>query len=155
MCRLVLPAGETIVKKNWLWIAPLLLLSLPASADWTYVDGGDGYERYLDLDSVSHEGRRVRVWEVDDNEQPDRSGVTSLRSRTEYDCMTRMYRITHLSGHSSHMTQGQVVFSEAFDGDWEPVAPGTLGEASMHIVCNAGELQDELYSEQGETFSAR
>ena len=69
------------MNKNWLWIAPLMLLSLPASAEWTYVDGGEGYDRYLDLDSLSREGRRVRVWEVDDNEQPDRSGVISLRSR--------------------------------------------------------------------------
>ncbi len=143
MSRPGLSAGERIVKKNWLWIAPLLLLSLPASAEWTYVDGGEGYERYLDLDSVSREGRRVRVWEVDDNENPDRSGVISLRSRTEYDCMTRMYRITHLSGHTRHMTQGQVVFSESVDGGWEPVSPGTLGEASMHMVCEAGALQEE------------
>jgi hypothetical protein len=136
-----------IVKKNGLWIAPLMLLSLPACADWTYVDGGEGYERYMDLDSVSREGRRVRVWEVDDNDQPDRSGVISLRSRTEYDCMTHMYRITHLSGHTSHMTQGQVVFSETVDAGWEPISPGTLGEASMHIVCEAsaqmGALQEE------------
>lgn len=139
------------MKKNWLWIAPLMLLSLPASADWTYVDGGDGYERYLDLDSVSREGARVRVWEVDDNAQPDRSGVISLRSRTEYDCTTRMYRITHVSGHTSHMTQGRVVFSEAMDGNWEPVSPGTLGEASMQMVCEVADLRstpgDELQAE--------
>lgn len=132
------------MNKNWLWIAPLMLLSLPASADWTYVDGGEGYERYLDLDSVSREGRRVRVWEIDDNAQPDRSGVISLRSRTEYDCMTHMYRITHLSGHTLHMTQGQVVFSEALDGNWEPVTPGTLGEASMNIVCEDAGMRSEM-----------
>ncbi len=131
------------MKKNWLWIAPMLLLSLPASAEWTYVDGGEGYERYLDLDSVSREGRRVRVWEVDDNEQSDRSGVISLRSRTEYDCLTRMYRITHLSGHTQHMTQGQVVFSDVVDGNWEPVSPGTLGEASMHMVCAADQQRSD------------
>lgn len=129
--------------KTWLWMTPLLLLSLPASAEWTYVDGGDGYERYLDLESVNREGRRVRVWEIDDNERPDKTGVTSLRSRTEYDCMTHMYRITHLSGHTSHMTQGQVIFSEAIDGDWEPVAPGTLGDASLQMVCDPNHRNEQ------------
>ncbi len=129
--------------KTWLWIAPLMLLSLPASADWTFVDGGEGYDRYLDLDSLSREGRRVRVWEVDDNARADHTGVTSLRSRTEYDCMTRMYRITHLSGHTQHMTEGQIVFSEVVDGNWEPVAPGTLGEASMLMVCRHTQLLEQ------------
>ena len=119
MPTLILGLGK-IVNKNWLWIAPLLMLSLPASADWTYVDGGEGYERYLDLE-----------------------GVISLRSRTEYDCMTHMYRITHLSGHTLHMTQGQVVFSESVDGDWEPVSPGTLGETSMQMVCEVGARQED------------
>ena len=121
--------------KTWPWIAPLLLLSLPVSAEWTYVDGGEGYDRYLDLDSMTRDGERVTVWEVDDNAGTDKSGVISLRSRTEYDCADRLYRIVHLSGHSSHMTAGRVVFSESVDGNWLPVAPDTLGEASMQMAC--------------------
>lgn len=118
-----------------LWITPLLLLCLPARAEWTFVDGGDGYERYIERDSILRDGPRVRVWEVDDASAPDKQGVHSLRSRTEYDCEERLYRIVHLSGHSERMTQGTILFSKAVDGEWKPVQPDTLGEVSMEMAC--------------------
>lgn len=113
----------------------LLACAAPASAGWTYVDGGAGYDRYLDDDSIDRDGARVQVWELDNNEVADASGVMSLRSRTEYDCEARRYRIVHLSGHSQQMSGGEVLFSQSVDGQWRPVAPETLGEASLRMAC--------------------
>ena len=118
------------------WIAPLLLLAcLPASAEWSYVDGSEGYERYLDRETIARDGKLARVWEVDDIAVPDQSGVQSLRSRTEYDCEDRKYRVLYLSGHSDHMTEGAQLFSGQVDGEWKPVLDDTLGELSMDIAC--------------------
>lgn len=113
----------------------LLAWGAPASAEWTHVDSGPGYDRYLDRDSIDRDGARVQVWELDNNEYPDASGVMSLRSWTEYDCDTRRYRIAHLSGHSQQMSGGEVLFSQAVEGAWRPVAPQTLGEASLQMAC--------------------
>ncbi len=120
--------------KTWLWITPLLF-ALPAQAEWTFVDGGDGVERYIERDSIDRNGARVQVWEVDDSAEPDKFGVLSLRSRTEYDCRERLYRIVQLSGHSQRMSQGTVVFSETVNGQWKPVQPDTLGALSLEMVC--------------------
>ena len=120
--------------KTWLWITPLLF-ALPAQAEWTFVDGGDGVERYIERDSIDRNGVRVQVWEVDDSAEPDKFGVLSLRSRTEYDCRERLYRIVQLSGHSQRMSQGTVVFSETVNGQWKPVQPDTLGALSLEMVC--------------------
>lgn len=122
--------------KTWPCLIPaLLLFSLPASADWTYVDGGDGYDRYIERETIQRDGNLVRVWEVDDTAAPDSYGVHSLRSRTEYDCEERKYRIVYLSAHSDHMTKGSVVFSGQLDGEWKPVQEDTLGELSMDMAC--------------------
>lgn len=121
--------------KSWLLAFPLLAFGMPAGATWTFVDGGDGYERYIDRETIDREGNLVRVWEVDNNTVADASGVVSLRSRTEYDCNSRRYRIVHLSGHTREMTEGDVVFSKAIDGEWRPIAPETLGEVSMEMAC--------------------
>lgn len=121
--------------KSLLFALPLLAISLPAGATWTFVDGGEGYERYIDRDTIDREGDLVRVWEVDNNAVADASGVLSLRSRTEYDCSSRRYRVVHLSGHTREMTDGDVVFSNAVSGEWRPVAPETLGEVSMELAC--------------------
>ncbi len=121
--------------KSSLFALPLLAISLQAGATWTFVDGGDGYERYIDRNTLVREGDRVRVWEVDNNSVADAQGVVSLRSQTEYDCSSRRYRIVHLSGHTREMTEGDVVFSKAVDGDWRPIAPEPLGAVSMELAC--------------------
>jgi hypothetical protein len=119
---------------TWRWLIPLLL-SFPAHAEWTFVDAGDGVDRYVDLETTWRHGALVRVWEVDDKDRADRAGIMSLLSRTEYDCNERRYRIVELSAHSRHMSEGMVLFSERIEGDWHPIGPGTLGEASLEKVC--------------------
>lgn len=122
--------------KTWLCLIPtLFLVCLPARASWTFVDGGEGYDRYIERETMQRDGNLVRVWEVDDTDTPDSYGVQSLRSRTEYDCEERTYRIIYLSGHTDHMTKGSVVFSEQLDGEWQSIQEDTLGELSMDMAC--------------------
>ena len=118
------------------WTALLLLtISLCASAEWTYVDGSEGYERYIERETILRDGKLARVWEVDDIDVPDKHGVQSLRSRTEYDCEDRKYRVVYLSGHSDHMSEGSVLFAGQVDGEWKPVLANSLGELSMDMAC--------------------
>lgn len=120
-------------------IIPLLALCAlacqSAHAEWEFVASSDFYARYIDPDSTIRDGDIVRVWEVDDQAAVDRFGVSSLRAQTEYDCADRAYRILHLSGHSKPLTEGRVLFSRPGRDDWSPIAPGTLGEATMDRIC--------------------
>lgn len=120
------------------WTALLLLVSLNANAEWTYVEGSDEYERYIQLETVIRDGQRAQIWEIDDFAKPDEKGMQSMLSRTEYDCTERNYRILYLSGHSDHMTKGETLFGVQLDGDWKPVQANTLGELSMDLACEEG-----------------
>lgn len=121
--------------KIWPWILPLSLACTPAFAEWTFVDTGGGYERYLDRERIERKGHLVRVWEVDNSAIADADGVMSLRSQTEYDCRSRRYRIVHLSAHTGAMTEGEQLFSRPVDGEWRPVVPESLGEVSLDVAC--------------------
>lgn len=114
----------------------LLAASLPARADWEYVASSDFYARYIDPDSARREGDIVNIWELDDKAEQDRHGVYSLRALTDYDCAERAYRIAHLSGHSKPQTEGRVIFSRPMRENWKPVAPGSLGEATLARLCS-------------------
>ncbi len=126
--------------KTSLWIAPLLLsLSLPASAAWTFVERSEEFERYIERDSVQRDGQWAQVWLVDDLPVPDKSGVRSMRSYTEYDCDNKNYRVLYLTAHSERMTQGAVLFSSTLESPWKPVRADTLGEMSMDMACEDDE----------------
>ncbi len=114
----------------------LSLLSLPAHAEWEYVASSDFYARYIDPDSARRDGEIIKVWEMDDKAEQDRHGIYSLRAQTEYDCEGRAYRIGYLSGHSKRQTEGAVIFARPLREDWKPVAPGSLGEATLDRLCS-------------------
>ncbi len=125
-----------IVGSFSLLILPVLLLaSHPARAEWEYVASSDFYARFIDPATVKRDGSVVSLWELDDKAAPDRHGVLSLRANTHYDCAARTYRIAHLSGHSKAQTGGEVIFSRPGRENWKPVAPGTLGAATLDRLC--------------------
>ncbi len=111
------------------------LLSLPARAEWEYVASSDFYAHYIDPASARREGEIVKVWEMDDKAEQDRYGIYSLRAQSEYDCEGRAYRIGYLSAHSKPQTEGTVIFARPMREDWKPVAPGSLGEATLDRLC--------------------
>ncbi len=113
----------------------LLMVSHPAHAEWEFVASSDFYARFIDPETATRDGDIVSVWEVDDKAEPDRYGVRSLRANTHYDCAARAYRIAHLSGHSKALTGGEVIFSRPGRERWKPVAPGTLGAATLDRLC--------------------
>ena len=118
-------------------------LSLPAHAEWEYVASSDFYARYIDPTSARREGEIVKVWEMDDKAEQDRHGIFSLRAQTEYDCDSRSYRIAYLSGHSKRQTEGSVIFARTMRETWKPVAPGSLGEATLDRLCATPEQRTD------------
>ncbi len=116
-------------------LSVLVSLSPPAHAEWEYVASSDFYARYIDPGSARRDGEIIKVWEMDDKAEQDRYGVYSLRAQTEYDCAGRAYRIAYLSGHSKRQTEGAIIFSRPMRSDWKPVAPGSLGEATLERLC--------------------
>ena len=116
-------------------LCTLCLITQSARAEWEYVASSDFYARYIDPASTRRDGDIIMVWEMDDKAEQDRHGIYSLRAQTEYDCESRAYRIGHLSGHSKRQTEGMVIFSRPMRGDWKPVAPGSLGEATLLRLC--------------------
>ena len=59
----------------------------------------------------------------------------SRRILVEYDCKEERYRVLSISGHSGPMAGGETLGSDSSRGNWNYIAPGTIGETVLKFVC--------------------
>mgnify|MGYP006296898565 FL=1 len=135
-------AGNPRQRHPALLAALCLFAALPAAAaGWQRVAGNENVALYIDPASLERKGERARLKNLIDFKAPqtDRSiGGKPYRSRQEvreYDCRDPRYRLTWFSLRDGPMFAGALVRSQADDGAWSPVAPGSLGEALWRRAC--------------------
>lgn len=121
----------------------LLLAALPqtAFAAWVRAGGNHNVVCYADTDSITRTGNLARMKSLLDfaTAQKERSvgkkPYLSQRDEREYDCHNERYRLLRFSLRAGHMFAGELVRSNADDGEWNPVQPGSLGEALWKTAC--------------------
>jgi hypothetical protein len=125
--------------KRWLAVL-LLLIALPARAEFTKYHEDDEVVSYLDAASVTRVGREVRMWIIDDYRKPqtDIEGKTyrSMKSQWTYDCAKRLGDVMMVFYHAEAMAQGAEVYSGAVnERQWDKIIPGSVGEAAFKVAC--------------------
>ena len=124
------------MKKVFLWA--VLLLALPAHAEWTKVPGteSDAAIVYIDLTTIKaqgQDGRERRAWFLFDYSKPDKS-VRSVRALLELNCESvamSQVTATHFAG---QMAKGKVLKEAGFGGR-EYVPPDTRMATVLKYVC--------------------
>lgn len=119
-------------------LAVLLLSATSAWAEWTYVEGTDDFDAYVDLATIRKKGNVVKTWTL-----REYGAVKKIRGRIflstkaqeEFDCSEERFRVLYMAWFSRATGAGDVVGAFAEPTKWEPVAPGSLGEALFKIVC--------------------
>jgi hypothetical protein len=76
-----------------------------------------------------------RVWKLQELKRRHEDGYMSRRMRVEYDCKQEPYRILAASTHSEPMAGGKVLITEEGPSGWQEIAPGTVAETMLEIVC--------------------
>ena len=121
-------------------IALLVLSSGPAYAEWVLVDANNSGETvYVDPDTIRRKGDLVKMWALYDFKTIQAVWDTSFFSREsqrEYDCIEERTRRLALTYFSGNMGSGTVVYSDADEQKWEPVQPGSVGEALRKVACD-------------------
>jgi hypothetical protein len=108
-----------------------------AWAGWVKVaTDSEGGIYYVDPATVRRSGNLRRVWEIMDSKLPDKGGVMSSRIFAEYDCKEERVRGLSISMHSQSMAGGSVLRTDSKPGDWDYVAPGTVGAIKLSYVCS-------------------
>ena len=94
---------------------------------------------YVDPDTIRHKGDIVRWWELwDFKDVINEGGVSYLSARiqAEYDCGEERGRMLAFLDYSGNMGNGEIVRSNFYDTKWEPIVPGSNGQAMWSAACS-------------------
>jgi hypothetical protein len=118
-----------------LFLVCLMMLAGSAWANWVMYDTTDTNTFYYDPATIRKDGNMRQVWALLDWRKRDKDGVMSHRLRYEYDCKQERYRFLGISVHTEPMAGGKVLHAEGGSNDWAEIAPETVIEKLLKIVC--------------------
>jgi hypothetical protein len=116
----------------------LLLLSTSAWAQWTFVEGSDDFDAYIDAATIRKKGNTVKMWVLREYGAVQRIGkkvFLSMKIQEEYDCGEEQSRVLYVAWYSGSTGSGEVLTTLAQATRWQPIAPGTVGEALWNVAC--------------------
>jgi hypothetical protein len=126
-------------------ILPLALITLlvlsggPAYAEWVRaLNNQTDPTLYVDSDTIRRNGTVVKWWELLDYKTVQTvAGISflSMKVLREYDCAGARIRVLAMADFSGNMANGQVVFTDFAQSNWEPVQPESMGQALWKFVC--------------------
>ena len=124
----------TGIKKTIL-LSLLLLASGAACAEWLKFSETASYNFYINPDTIRMDGKLIKVWLLNDYKNRSETGGLSSRVKIEIDCSGERIRTLTLSEHSEHMAGGELTFTGKKENDWRDVAPDTVNEKALKLVC--------------------
>ena len=126
-------------KKQLLFV--LLLINMPAWAEWTIVGGGDDarFSTYADITTIRRQDNVARMWTLVDFRNPQRAPYgpeyLSLKAQQEYDCTGRRSKLLTTEFYPGQMGNEDVVATRAGPNEWEPVPSEGIKEALWKVAC--------------------
>ena len=113
-----------------------LLAAIPARAEWVKViETYEGWD-YFDPTTIRRVGGLRRVWQMQDLKLREPSGELSRRLLGEYDCKEDRWRILSFTLHSGPLALGEILANRSSEpSKWFDVAPGTVAETLLRLVC--------------------
>jgi len=116
--------------------ALLMLVVLPARAEWVKTGENASGVYYFDPATVFKEGDLRRVWQMRDLKVREKDGELSRFGQYEYDCKGELRRIRFLSTHDGPMTTGKTIVGQTAAGSWSPVPSDTNAAVVLRFVCS-------------------
>lgn len=114
----------------------LLTAAAPAWTDWVRYSETKSAFHYLDPDTILRDGNLVRVWTLQDWNEPGSDGTRSLRILFEFDCQEERMRSVSAFAHSGHMAGGQAsVTSDILKRSWVNIVRGSAFASAFKLVC--------------------
>ncbi|MFL2980944.1 MAG: surface-adhesin E family protein [Methylophilaceae bacterium] len=123
----------------------LILIFFPALsfADWTLIpldlDSDQIKARYfIDLKNLRSKGNKVRVWSMQDFNEPQVVGphsYYSVKSLSEFNCNESKIRILAYSIYDSNMAKGEKLISKGSPFSWENIKKDTVNSIYLDLAC--------------------
>jgi hypothetical protein len=122
--------GATAVQAEPLQFAPKPAM---LSTDWLPVTGTTDYTNPLFVygPSVVRAGRYSVFWML----SSDTANDVSIKSIVVIDCEGDQMAFTESYGYRGTVASGHPIVANILPGSWQPIAPETVGDGFMHVVC--------------------
>lgn len=107
-------------------------------AGWIKVEGNEFVTFYIDPSTIRKTDNGATMLTLVDFKTVNNSGGRphmSTKTQHEYDCTENQWRLLEYSYHSGNMGGGEIVYSEANLGTWEPVKPGSGTKTRWKLAC--------------------
>ncbi len=121
-----------------LLITLLLLRPAPVYAEWVMLgETPGGVTIYVDPKTIRRKDDRVKLWYLFDFKTTMKEAPSSLsmKAQAEYNCREELNRPLAGTFFSGHMGKGEVVHDDSGVGEWQPVAPGSVGRDLWDYAC--------------------
>jgi hypothetical protein len=130
------PFWSTAAMKKAIITCLIAVCSLPAVAEWVYVNETNVSIMYIDLSSIRSDKDSRRVWVIEELKQSGQDGAMSRRVREEFDCKNERYKLLSMSVHTGSMATGKSIFDFDKPNDsWSEIPPSTTQRAILEFVC--------------------
>ena len=118
-----------------LFLVCLMMLAGSAWAEWVIYETTDTNTFYYDPTTIRKDGNMRRVWVLYDLRERYKEAEMSYRTQYEFDCKQERVRFLAASAHSEPMAGGKTLYSSGEENNWRAIAPGTIAETILKIVC--------------------
>lgn len=119
-------------------LAPLLIVSGNATAEWVNVASNNSMSLYVDSTTIRKNGNMVKMWSLLDlNKSGTLEGQSynSMKSQNEFDCKNELNRMLYNSYHTGNMGEGKVFAVNSNLGEMMPVPPNSGNLILWKIAC--------------------
>jgi hypothetical protein len=83
-----------------------------------------------------------QIWDIGNFLEPGNDRVASVKTLAEYNCQTRQLRVLQEFRFTEPWAKGKEVTPANLNqapSDWSAIAPNSVGDAIIDIVCPSGE----------------
>ena len=115
----------------------LLVASTAASADWVSIGSDGEHIYYLDFSTLKIKGNIRKIWNLVDIPSPPPGDKTrSTQIYWSFDCDNDQSSVTFMQNYDGRMGTGHALEQFKDKESFDPVGPGTAGEAMLKAVCS-------------------
>lgn len=136
LARVCKPVKGKLVNK---FLMVLILISTPATAEWTMIQTSDNENVYVDFDTLQKNDGLVTVSTLNDYNVAQQKRELSTQFTELHDCKLKKFKALSIQYFSENMAKGNVIETFSFNAPeiaWSEVVNYSVGELKANIICS-------------------
>jgi len=138
-CAIKQLVNQIKVKQVNKFLMVLMLISTPASAEWTMIQTSDNENVYVDFETINKNGDLTAISTLNDYYTMQQKQALSTQFVELHDCRHQKFKVLSMNHYSENMAKGDVIEASSFneaDIAWSDIIHYSVGELKANIICS-------------------